>query len=276
MMETSQTAFLGDEARKYEYDRWLAALFTPAATRGAVFTLLAFNGEVSRIRETVTEPLLGDIRLQWWRDAIADLSSGKTLDHPVVRALSSVMSDHDLMPDLFLEIINARSQDLDPHPLASVEDLQQYADGVGGNLHSLLYSVLAPGDPAGDAAARAMGTSFALTGIIRAIPFHARQDLLLIPADILARHGLTSETVFVAENKNAFLAAVHDLTRLAEEAHEKSDLLIKARPTNEKPVYKLSALTEIYLKRLQKSGFDPAHGNLEVGRLRKIAALLLA
>ena len=58
------------EVRRHDWDRFICTLFAPEACRDDLFTLLAFNLELARTRERVTEPLIGEMRLQWWRDAI--------------------------------------------------------------------------------------------------------------------------------------------------------------------------------------------------------------
>ncbi|MCF8468178.1 MAG: squalene/phytoene synthase family protein [Sneathiella sp.] len=274
MTVTDPTFHFSDEAKKYDYDRWLTALFALAACRDAIFTLIAFNGEIARIRETVSEPLLGDIRLQWWRDALTGIAKGAPTVHPLVKALAGVIPACNLDIELLQRMIDIRARDLDPAPFATTAELLDYADGTGGILNSLSASVAGLTSTEGLEAARQVGRAFALTGIIRAIPYHARQDLLLIPADLLARQGLTAETVFVPENRAAFLNVVADLEACAEQEQKKALSLIKVRPATEKQAFRLARLTSLYLPRLRAAGFDPGHRKMEVGALRKITALL--
>src|SRR6201984_811294 len=56
--------------RRHDHDRYQTVLFAPAARREALFALYAFNYEIARVRESVTQPMLGQIRLQWWRENI--------------------------------------------------------------------------------------------------------------------------------------------------------------------------------------------------------------
>jgi phytoene synthase len=69
--------------RELDRDRYIADLFAPEPARRHLFALHAFSAEVARIRDTVTDPVLGEIRLQWWRDALLTGSGG----HPVASAL---------------------------------------------------------------------------------------------------------------------------------------------------------------------------------------------
>ena len=63
--------------RHHDRDRFQTALFAPAERREALFALYAFNYEIARVREAVREPMLGQIRLQWWREAIAAAYAGE-------------------------------------------------------------------------------------------------------------------------------------------------------------------------------------------------------
>ena len=56
--------------RRHDRDRFQTALFVPAARRDALFALYAFNYEIARVRESVSEPTLGLIRLEWWRQSL--------------------------------------------------------------------------------------------------------------------------------------------------------------------------------------------------------------
>ncbi len=273
MAEGNQADYLSREVRKYDYDRWLSALFMPAEYREDIFAVLAFNSEISRIRETVSEVLLGDIRLQWWRGALAGLKSGQDLDHPVVKALQKANSRNKVDLELLEQMIDARASDLDPAPFDTVDELVSYAEGTGGLLSAQIYALLGFTDGDGRIAVQKMGTAFALTGVIRAIPYHLRQDLLLIPRDVLAEQGLTEETVFMRDNREAFFRAVSSMLSLAETEHQKAASLTKSRPALEKSALRLNSLTALYLRRLKAAGMDPASPKVSVGKVRKIWAL---
>ena len=65
-----------------DYDRYLSALFAPACRREALFALIAFNHEIARIPEAVSEPMLGRIRLQWWREVLEAVYAGRARPAP--------------------------------------------------------------------------------------------------------------------------------------------------------------------------------------------------
>ena len=64
--------------RSADKDRWLTALFVPEERRPLIHALYAFNAELARIRDQVSQPMLGEIRLQWWEDAVNGIYGGAT------------------------------------------------------------------------------------------------------------------------------------------------------------------------------------------------------
>lgn len=273
MSEEGQNSYLSDEVKRYDYDRWLTVLFAPPTARDGVFALLAFHAEIARIRETVSEPMLGDIRLQWWRDALNSIAAGKVPAHPVAEALAHTIPAHGLDVGDFQNIIDARAYDLDPQPFQRISELLSYADQTGGILNSLFMRIMGVTDAGGLAAARQVGKAYALVGILRAVPYHVAQDVLRIPSEMIDAHGLNADTLFTSKNREVFFGLMQELTDLAESEQSAARKLITGRPKSEKNAYRLSALSTLYLSRLRKSGFDPAHEKMDIGGLRKISAL---
>jgi phytoene synthase len=82
--------------READKDRFLAGLFAPADRRDPLFALYAFNVEVARVRELVHEPLAGEVRLQWWRDALKEQAHGEVRANPVADALLDTIAQFKL------------------------------------------------------------------------------------------------------------------------------------------------------------------------------------
>src|SRR5215472_11726653 len=103
--------------RQHDRDRFQTALFAPRDKREALFALYAFNYEIARIRETVHEPMLGQIRLQWWREAIdAAYGDASPRRHEVVEPLTAAIRAHSLNRAHFDRLIDARERDLNEAP----------------------------------------------------------------------------------------------------------------------------------------------------------------
>src|SRR5688572_9786132 len=113
--------------RAGDKDRFLATLFAPQKYRRALHALYAFNLEIARVREMAREPMPGEIRLQWWRDALLGAGQGEAASHPVAAALRETAVRYRLPPAALAGLIDARSFDVYDDPMASVADLEIYA-----------------------------------------------------------------------------------------------------------------------------------------------------
>ncbi len=125
--------------RRVDEDRWLASRFPTAAVRARLITLYALNHEIARAVEVVTQPALGDMRLTWWRDAIAETYDGRSpRAQPALLALAEVKVAW--RPEEFDPLIEARRRDLDARPFASWAELDAYIDATAGQIMRLAVS----------------------------------------------------------------------------------------------------------------------------------------
>src|SRR3546814_8066529 len=82
----------GALVERHDPDRYLASLFAPEAQREDLFALYAFNYEVAKTAEVVSEPMIGQIRLQWWRESLAGIYEGRARQHEVVQPLAHAVA----------------------------------------------------------------------------------------------------------------------------------------------------------------------------------------
>jgi NADH dehydrogenase [ubiquinone] 1 alpha subcomplex assembly factor 6 len=175
--------------RRHDRDRYQTALFAPAACREALFALYAFNYEIARVRESVTQPMLGQIRLQWWRENIAAAFEGGPIrHHPVAEALTTVIRGLRLSRGHFDRLIDGRETDLADEPPATLAALEDYAEATSARLVYLALEVLGVHDPPASDAGLHVGIAYSLAGLLRAMPFRSRQ---IIPTDIRTPNGVT-------------------------------------------------------------------------------------
>ncbi|MGB6175927.1 MAG: squalene/phytoene synthase family protein, partial [Methylocella sp.] len=133
-------AYCEELLRRNDRDRWLASLFVPRERRPHIHAVYAFSLEVARVNEIVSEPLLGEIRFQWWRDALE--GAGEAKANPVAAALLDTIARFDLPKAPLRELIVARGQDLYGEPTQSVEALEAYANATCSNLFRLAALIL--------------------------------------------------------------------------------------------------------------------------------------
>ncbi len=172
-------SYCGDLVRQHDRDRFLLSLTAPKSKRPALWALAAFNHEIARTREVVSEMQLGHIRLQWWRDAIAGIYAGKILRHDIVEALAAAINENALPQEWFQSLIDAREYDLENKIPATFIELEKYADRTSTPLNRLTLKIL--GQEENDKAIRAVSVGYALTGLVRAVPFHAAQGRQYLP-----------------------------------------------------------------------------------------------
>ena len=244
--------------RQHDRDRYQTALFAPAARREALFALYAFNYEVARVRESVTTPMLGQIRLQWWREVVdAAFSGAAPRAHVVAAPLTAAIRDFGLSRAPFDRLIDARECDLLDEPPATLAALEDYADATSGGLIELALEVLGISQPAARTAAREIGIGYTLAGLLRAMPFHARAGRRYIPADAGARFGLDPADYAGLRDSTGLRAAAAEIAEAAA-----GHLRAARRHRSEVPRRAHAALlpavvAERFLARLAHAGHNP-------------------
>jgi len=163
-------------------DRWFCSLFAPEDRREDLYALYAFNAELARVADKVSEPLLGEIRLQWWREAIEGLYGGQVRQHDVVLGLDRAIARHELDRGLFGRLIDARAADLEAAPPQDLAALDAYARETSVPLMQLALGVLGVRDGTADAAAETGATGYALVGLLRATSHLLAAGRILLPA----------------------------------------------------------------------------------------------
>ena len=185
--------YISDLVTKDDHDRFLTAVLAPPAQRDGVMALYAFNVEVAKVRESVSENLIGRMKLQWWRDVVAAVYDGGTVPqgNPVVEALADTIRTYSLSRSYFEALLEARERDMSDESPEDVEALERYAEGTSASLTHLVLEVLGVRDEVSMTAGRHVGIAWALTGLLRAVLFHSRANRFLLPQDLMAAENLT-------------------------------------------------------------------------------------
>ncbi len=270
-------SYCAQQVRRLDHDRFLTALFAPADRREALFALYAFNSEVARVREAVSEPMIGRIRLQWWREAIEEIYAGGAVrEHAVATALAEAVRGHDLPRAPFDRLIDAREADLEDAPPATLAALEAYAADTSATLSELACHTLGTADADTLAAARAVGTAWALTGLMRALPFHARQRRSHIPADVAAETGAQSRDLFALRGTPELAAACRQVAEAARRQLAAARKAVSRPPKPARAALLPAVLAERYLDRMARQGYDVMARPIEVSGPRKQVALMAA
>jgi NADH dehydrogenase [ubiquinone] 1 alpha subcomplex assembly factor 6 len=247
-----QTRALGDLQRA-DRDRYLCALAAPAALRADLVTLYAFNAELAGIADKVSETMLGLIRLQWWRDALADIAAGRGHRHHLVQDIADLVTRRQLTLGLLNGLIDARERDVEARQPADLAELESYAAATAGTLCELALEICVT-QPKAEwrAAARSAGTSYGLIGIARATPYLAHHRRIMLPAKEMAAAGLSPDLLLEMKPGPAIRPVLEQMS---------ADLLAAARkervPRRAVAALFPGRLAAAQLERLRRHGYDP-------------------
>ena len=196
--------------READFDRYASALFAPAEARAHLLALYAFDAELARVWGLVSDPMVGELRLQWWRDALNDPERADAVAHPVARALEGAIRHGRLPRQALLDLIDARADDLYDDPIATLADLEGRIGATSSVVLRLASLICAEGaDPGGAEAAGFAGVAQGLARLLRRLP----RSQMLLPVDRMAAHGVTREDLYESR-------ASPELSRLAAELRD--------------------------------------------------------
>ena len=133
-MDAALANRLASSVRAADPDRYFATLFAPAPKRPLLFALYAFNAEVARIAETVREPMLGAIRLEWWRETAEGASKGVARNHDVARGLAVLFNQSAIALAELESLVAARAFDSSAECFADFAALESYVDSTSGRI----------------------------------------------------------------------------------------------------------------------------------------------
>lgn len=264
--------------RRRDPDRFQTALFAPAERREALFALYAFNSEIARVREQVSVPALGQIRLQWWRETIDGIFAGAApRRHEVIGPLAAAIRAHRLDRAPFERLIEAREADLADRPPESLAALEAYAEETSAPLVFLALAVLDGDEAAAVEAGRRVGVGYALAGLLRAMPFRARAGRPLIPDEVARETGLDPRDWQALRASPALRAATAAIAGAALRHLAAARALRAGVPRRAVPALLPAIVAARFLRRLAGARYDPfdprvaAPDTMQVWRLARAA-----
>jgi len=260
------------QLRPVDQDRYLATLYASQEKRRALAALYLFNAEIASIRDRIHEPLPGEVRIQWWRDAIAGGEGG---GHPLVDTLLVVIDKYGLPREAFDRYLDARIFDLYDDPMPSRGDLEGYLGETASALIQLSALVLEPeAAPAFAAAAGHAGCAQGIAGLLRLLPLHRSRGQCFVPADILAAAG-TDRDGFVSGNDRAAISrAIEGMVALGHEHASGFAAAARGMPASLRPAFLAAALTQAYLGRVQHAAATALERPADISALRRHWTLL--
>lgn len=243
-----------DIVRRHDPDRFLLSLMVPQRYRPSLWALFAFNYEIAKTREVVSETMIGLIRLQWWRDAIDEIYSDKPVrKHEVVDALCRIIEQYDLPREDFDALIYAREFDLEGVTPANLSGLMKYCEYTATPLNRLVLKIC--GQFENESTLNAISSHYALIGTLRAVPYMLNQRRLMLPQDMLSKYNISEQKLFDFNEKENLPKVVMDIitsqNQLRYAATGVKSPFLKA-------MQKMSYLYRVQLESVQGDVFDSA------------------
>ncbi|KAI0051400.1 hypothetical protein FA95DRAFT_270299 [Auriscalpium vulgare] len=261
-------AYCKNFVRQHDYEGFLISQFYAGDNARAYFALKAFSNELAMIQDSVSNILIGEMRMQFWRDVVKGITDGRPPHHPIALALYDASKTANLAPYHLKRIVDARANELQAPVHLTVDSLTSHAESTASTLLYLLMSVLNLSSETLSHAASHVGVAQSISILLRALPYHAAKGRMVIPAEITAKHAVSQEEVFrKGPSAQGIDNAVFDFATLA------NDHILTARdmlketggkvPAGAMPIFSTAIPVTTYLERLEAVNFDAFHPSLQ-------------
>jgi 15-cis-phytoene synthase len=259
------TSVIRQAARSGEPDRYLAATLAPPVVRDDLVALAAFLAEIGRIAHEVSDPKLGEIRIEWWREALQSSRDGILSGNPIADAFGAVVDRHGLSHHGIEGLLDAHVHGLYPAPPGDTAALQLETALREGTAFELAAKIL--GDDSGDGAApviEAAGIAYGLATLGLRLPYSLAKGRMPLPE------------AWAGADPAAMMGPMQNLVResRAQLAYVKRSWGGMSAPL--KAALLPLALVEPYLRVLEKPGHDPAHDVEDIAPLQRITKIAVA
>ncbi len=255
----------------FDPDRHVANHFAPVDRRPHLAALHAFALEIGRIRASVSEAMPGEIRLQWWREALSGDRGAEAAANPVSAALLATIAANALPLKPFLDLIEARTFDLYDDLMPDWNALEGYLGETQSGLIQVAGIVLMRGgDPGAADAAGHAGVAIGLSALLRAFPWHARRGQVLLPAALLGAVGVSREDIVSGRDGEGLRAALAETRRRARDHLAKARGELAIAPQELRPAFLPLAMVDAYLDRMERRDYQPFATVVDAQHWRRI------
>jgi phytoene synthase len=229
----------------------------PSVQRRALLALYAFNVEIVRIRDQVSQPLPGEVRMQWWTDLLAGAGHGGVEGNPVAAELLLAIRGFSLPAEPLSRLIDEHQFDLYNDPMPTLAALEGYVHETSSALFALAARIMAPPSAEIEHLARHAGFALGFVQVIASLPRDAARRQLFLPLQFLQSHGGSMEEVFAGKQTPKARAAIDQLIGEAGRHLQTAFELLGHVPPAVRPVFLPLALVRRDLARMSRADHDP-------------------
>ncbi|CAH3176554.1 unnamed protein product [Porites lobata] len=258
----SSTQYCTNLVRNLDYENFLCVLLLPKGSRRSVFAVRAFNIEVARVQDAVSDPNIGRMRLQFWRDSLDNIYQGNPPQQPVALELAETTSKHKLTKRWFSRIIDGREKSIDNRPYDTTDSLEEHGENTVSSVLYLILECLGVKDVQADHAASHLGKAIGVVTLLRATPFHGSRGKVYIPSDVMIKHGVSQEDIIRGRTTQAVKDVTYDLASLAHSHLSTAKSLMSKAPKVASRVFLPMVSCQAYLTKIQQADFNMFHSTL--------------
>jgi 15-cis-phytoene synthase len=250
-------AFCADLVRSHDFARYAATLFVPPEQRRALLALYAFNTEICRVREQVSQPLPGEVRLRWWTDMLGGEGDGGAEGNPVAAELLLAIRLWSLPTEPLSRLIDEHQFDLYNDPMPTLAALEGYLTDTSSALFALAARIGGSRSGEVEHLARHAGLAQGFSQVIAALPRDASRRQLFVPQQLLQKHGSGMEEVFAGKQTPNLRAAFGQLISEARQHLDTALTLLANVPAEVRPIFLPLATVRRDLAQMSRADADP-------------------
>ncbi|XP_078690005.1 NADH dehydrogenase (ubiquinone) complex I, assembly factor 6-like [Branchiostoma floridae x Branchiostoma belcheri] len=252
-----------DLVRKHDYENYLCVLLLPSAAHQAAFAVRAFNVELALVRDSVTDKNIGKMRMQFWKDTLADIYQERPPQQPVAQELAKAVDSCGLTKRWFSRILDNRIENLDDQPHRNLSALEDYSEQTVSSVLYLTLEILGIKDVHADHAASHIGKAIGICTALRAAPYLANRRRVFLPMDVMIQCGVSQEDIVRGRQDQKVKDVMYEIASLSHSHLEKARSLKKDVPKKSMSAFLPALSCDFYLKRIQKADFNIFDSSLQ-------------
>ncbi len=250
-------SFCAELVRSHDFARYASTLFVPAPRRRGLLALYAFNVEVSRVHEQVSQPLPGEMRLQWWTDTLAGAGHGGVEGNPVAAELLLAIRTWRLPVERLSRLIEEHQFDLYNDPMPTMAALEGYINDTASALFSMAAQIAGQSSEEIEHLARHAGLAQGMAQVMMSLSLNASRRQLFVPQQLLQSNGCGIEDVFACKETPKLRVALDQVLGEAQ-GHLRTALALLATVAPEvRSVFLPLAQVRADLARMSRADNDP-------------------
>ncbi len=267
---TNENQYCQQLVRDKDKDRYLASLFAPEDKRKHLMALYAFNVEVTRVRDIVSEPAIGEIRMQWWLDTLDGIYAQEKQDHPVAIALSSAIAEGDLPKHGLQNLVKAHIFDFYSDPMGTLPDLEGYLGETSSALIQMASLILARDEALENAEVSGLaGVAYGLANLLRNLPLQRQRQQCFVPQDRLVARDATVLDLTLGSNEASLSIVLAELRENARRRLAQARKMLWTIKPSAMPAFLHVSLTDAYLDAIARCGGGLIRKGASIGQLNK-------